>query len=266
MFTNLIESSSHAQEFKRRGSFVLFTTVTYAVLLLITGVVSIYAYDARLGQQNLELEITLLTPETLPTEPAPQPPSPAAGSNTPTHNDSPVDRFRRPTATVDTPQLPPDKVSTAPNPFPPIRNTPWIQSDGGNSYAQPTGPGGPGGGRGTGVPARVEVPIEEPPPAPTQTPAPKILRISKVINNQAISLPKPIYPPIAKQIKLQGIVNVQVLIDETGKVISAKAVSGSPLLIPEAQKAAFQARFSPAFIGEQPVKVSGVISYNFVLQ
>jgi len=76
MFSNLIESSSHAQEFKRRGSFLLFTTITYALLLLVTGVVSIYAYDARLGQQNLDLEITLLTPETLPSEPAPAPPSP----------------------------------------------------------------------------------------------------------------------------------------------------------------------------------------------
>ena len=265
MFTNLIESSSHAQEFKRRGSFVLFTTVTYAVLLLITGVVSIYAYDARLGQQNLDLDIILLTPETLPTEPAPRPPSPPAGANTPTHNDSPVDRFRQPTATVDTPELPPKTISSAPNPFLPVRNQPWVQSDDRDSYAQP-GPGGPAGGRGTGVPTHVEIPIEDPPPVPTPTPAPKILRISKVINNQAISLPKPIYPPIARQAKVQGIVNVQVLIDENGKVISAKAVSGSPLLIPEAQKAAFQARFSPAFIGEQPVKVSGVISYNFVLQ
>lgn len=266
MFSNLIESSSHAQEFKRRGSFVLFTTITYAVLLLITGVVSIYAYDARLGQQNLDSEIILLTPELLPTEPAPAPPSPAAGSNTPTHNDSAVDRFRQPMAAVDTSQLAPDTPSSAPNPFPPVRNRPWIQSSEGDSYAQPRGPGGPSGGRGSGGPVRVEVPTEEPPPAQTPNPPPKILRISKVINNQAISLPKPIYPLIAKQIKLQGVVNVQVLIDETGKVISAKAVSGNPLLIIEAQKAAYLARFSPAFVGEQPVKVSGVISYNFVLQ
>ena len=266
MFSNLIESSSHAQEFKRRGSFLLFTTITYALLLLVTGVVSIYAYDARLGQQTLDLEITLLTPETLPSEPAPAPPSPTAGSNTPTHNDSAVDRFRRPTAPVDTPQLPPDQISSAPNPFPPVRHQPWIQDPNGNSYAQPRGPGGTNGGRGTGAPVRVDVPNDDPPPAPTPNPPAKILRISKVINNQAISLPKPIYPPIAKQIKLQGVVNIQVLIDESGKVISAKALTGNPLLIPEAQKAAYQARFSPAFIGEQPVKVSGVISYNFVLQ
>jgi hypothetical protein len=49
-------------------------------------------------------------------------------------------------------------------------------------------------------------------------------------------------------------------------VISAQPVAGPPLLLVEARKAAMQARFSPTFIGEQPVKVSGVITYNFVLQ
>src|SRR6185437_5268233 len=50
MFNNLIESSSHAREFKRRGSFVLFTTTTYALLFIVAGVISIYAYDARLEE------------------------------------------------------------------------------------------------------------------------------------------------------------------------------------------------------------------------
>src|SRR6478752_8781518 len=62
MFTNLIESSSHTKEFKRRGSFLLFTTATYVVLFVITGVVSIYAYDARLEEQNLEM-VTLISPQ-----------------------------------------------------------------------------------------------------------------------------------------------------------------------------------------------------------
>src|SRR5262245_61290707 len=60
MFNNLIESSSHAQEFKRRGSFLLFTTATYLVLFVITGVVSIYAYDAHLDAQSTEWEITFV--------------------------------------------------------------------------------------------------------------------------------------------------------------------------------------------------------------
>jgi protein TonB len=78
-------------------------------------------------------------------------------------------------------------------------------------------------------------------------------------------LPKPNYPPIAKQIGVQGTVAVQVLIDETGKVVSAKALSGHPLLVPEAVRAAKGALFSPTMIGDQPVKVSGVITYNFVM-
>lgn len=58
---------------------------------------------------------------------------------------------------------------------------------------------------------------------------------------------------------------MQVLIDESGKVISAKASSGPPLLTGEAERAALQARFSPTVLTDQPVKVSGVITYNFVL-
>src|SRR5215217_2569498 len=62
MFNNLIESTSHAQEFKRRGSFLLFTTATYVVLFAITGVVSIYAYDAHLEAQSTELELLTFVP------------------------------------------------------------------------------------------------------------------------------------------------------------------------------------------------------------
>ena len=54
MFNNLIESSSHAKEYKRRGSFLLFTDGTYVVLFVVAGVVSIYAYDARLEAQTLD--------------------------------------------------------------------------------------------------------------------------------------------------------------------------------------------------------------------
>ena len=58
--------------------------------------------------------------------------------------------------------------------------------------------------------------------------------------------------------------NVQVLIDEQGKVISASAVSGHPLLQAAAVAAARGAKFSPTVLSGQPVKVSGVITYNFV--
>ena len=87
-----------------------------------------------------------------------------------------------------------------------------------------------------------------------------------MLASKAISLPQPLYPPIAKQIRAQGPVNVQILIDEQGKVISAQAVSGHPTLTGAAREAAMRARFSPTMLNGQPVKVQGVITYNFVLQ
>jgi TonB family protein len=85
-----------------------------------------------------------------------------------------------------------------------------------------------------------------------------------VLNGKAIYLPQPEYPAIAAQAKAAGNVTVQVLIDEAGTVISAHAVSGHPLLQAAAVTAARQARFSPTSLMGEPVKVNGVITYNFV--
>ena len=71
---------------------------------------------------------------------------------------------------------------------------------------------------------------------------------------------------IAKQAGIHGPVNVQILVDEQGKVISAQAVSGSPMLTFAAREAAMRARFTPTILNGQPVKIQGVIIYNFVLQ
>jgi TonB family protein len=84
-----------------------------------------------------------------------------------------------------------------------------------------------------------------------------------VLNGKAISLPVPEYPAIAKQAKASGTVAVQVTIDENGSVISAHAVSGHPLLQAAAVAAARQAKFSPTLLMGEPVKVTGVIVYNF---
>jgi TonB family protein len=87
-----------------------------------------------------------------------------------------------------------------------------------------------------------------------------------VLNGKAISKPQPPYPAIAKAARAQGTVTVQVTVDETGGVTSAKAVSGHPLLQQAAIAAAKQAKFSPTLLSGKPVKVSGVLTYNFVLE
>lgn len=90
-------------------------------------------------------------------------------------------------------------------------------------------------------------------------------RVNKgVVNGAAISLPKPIYPPAALAIKASGEVKVEVLIDEGGTIVSAKSISGHPLLRQTAEQAARQAKFKPTTLEGNPVKVSGVIVYNFV--
>jgi periplasmic protein TonB len=61
-------------------------------------------------------------------------------------------------------------------------------------------------------------------------------------------------------------VTVEVLLDEEGKVISARAVDGSPFLRQAAVSAARQARFSPTVLSGKPVKVAGVITYKFSLE
>lgn len=87
-----------------------------------------------------------------------------------------------------------------------------------------------------------------------------------VLNGRAISKPVPPYPQEAKAARASGTVTVQIVIDEEGTVTSATAASGHPLLRAAAEQAALQARFPQTRLSGQPVKVSGVVTYNFVLQ
>lgn len=124
-------------------------------------------------------------------------------------------------------------------------------------------------------------PKESPSSAPTETPLPKTpTPIPKtptppsvpstvsggVLNGKAVNLVKPPYPPAAKAVRASGAVNVQVMIDENGNVVSATAVSGHALLRAASEAAARASKFSPTLLGGQKVKVTGVIVYNFVAQ
>jgi protein TonB len=266
MFNNLIESSSHAREFKRRGSFVLFTAATYVLLFIVAGVMSIYAYDARLDYQNSE-SVVMLSPLDLSAAPAPvthNTPPPRGDNNRP----QPVLRMND-FVSINHPEKVPDGVSSKPNVGLPVpEHGTWKHSDRDSGSGLPAVAGPPGvvGGTGdSGARPVIDVGTPPPPAPPVHPPAPRV--ISKgPITGLAILLPKPPYPQLAKQAGAHGSVNVQVLVDETGKVVSAKAVSGHPLLMAAAVQAAYGARFSPTRLGEQAVKVSGVIVYNFVLQ
>jgi TonB family protein len=102
-------------------------------------------------------------------------------------------------------------------------------------------------------------------PTPTRPPADSAVARGGVLNGKAISKPEPVYPPVAKAARASGQVTVQILVDESGRVVSANAVSGHPLLQQAAVAAAREARFKPTLLSGQPIKVSGQLTYNFVL-
>jgi len=86
-----------------------------------------------------------------------------------------------------------------------------------------------------------------------------------VLNGKAITLPTPTYPDMARRMGIFGTVEVTVILDENGKVLSAKAMSGPGALRDAAVQAALRARFSPTKLSGQAVKVSGQINYKFSL-
>lgn len=85
-----------------------------------------------------------------------------------------------------------------------------------------------------------------------------------VVNGRAIQLPKPAYPVEARRNRDAGAVAVEVLINEVGKVVFACAVSGAKTLQGPSENAAYLSKFSPTKLEGKPVKVSGVLTYNFV--
>lgn len=99
--------------------------------------------------------------------------------------------------------------------------------------------------------------------AAPNSPAPKLIDAG-VLTGKAISLPRPDYPSSARASRASGPVPVQVLFDEQGKVILAGAIGGHLLLQESARTSACKARFEPVLLSNTPVKVSGVIVYNFV--
>jgi TonB family protein len=85
-----------------------------------------------------------------------------------------------------------------------------------------------------------------------------------VVNGKAKKLVKPRYPARAGAARLSGAVQVQVTIDETGKVIFACSISGNSVFYGEAEDAALKSKFDLTLVNGKPVKVTGIIVYNFI--
>lgn len=283
MLNQMIESKENTKEGVRRGKYFL-TTLVLVTMLSGSGVVwSLFAKQLGTGDENLELS-KLISPVAI-AETAP--PVPEAPKETNPAKQSAKSQTVLPTRTAniartDETRYIPDKVSAAPSnqkarPVG-IYTIGAKDSDEFSAQSQTTGRGTSGADDGISRTMKADLVIndkESEPPVlkkkpivaektePVETPKP-FRQTLGVINGKAISLPTPPYPSAAQAVRAGGQVSVQVSIDEEGRVTSAKAVSGNPLLRSVSETAAKSARFSQTFLSGQPVKVTGVIIYNFV--
>jgi protein TonB len=125
-------------------------------------------------------------------------------------------------------------------------------------------PGGVLGGILGGIPSAAP----PPPPPPKQEKAPTPQRIRVGGNVQAamlVSQPKPIYPPLAKQARISGTVELSAVIGKDGRVANLSVIKGHPLLVQAALDAVKNWIYKPTLLNGEPVEVSTTIDVNFTL-
>jgi TonB family protein len=272
MLEQLIESKNNAQENKTRGSFLLTTFVLMCMLCFSAVLWSLFAMNPGIGDS--ELELSSLVAPIAPAETNPPPPEPVQKQKN--QSQEIVNQTLRQTNTlrIDETPLVPNEISVTPNTQKSRPKGKFIidinQAEGNatqSNFSRNPNEGGTGIGENNSSKVSENNEKEEAPDIKKEVVKEKKTAtvVSKgVITSQATYLPKPVYPAAARAVKAGGGVSVQVMIDESGKVTSAKAVNGHPLLRAEAEKAARNARFTPTFLSNEPVKVTGVIIYNFV--
>jgi|SRR5262245_2123958 len=248
MFDKLVESAKEKQGRRARRLF-LATGAVYAVALAALGVATIIGFNSALAE---EYDIIRCLVPPVPSGPAPQ--------QTPSqlnlkHATAP--RFEPPKDVKILPKLDDTiKVDFG------RRNTELIAGAPSTSEF---------GGRVNGAP-----PTDDPPPLPptptpvvkpTATPAPdNVVRLtSKLTQGRVLRRVQPPYPVIAKHAHIQGSVQVQIDISETGAVTNVILLSGHPLLRDAALQAAKQWLFIPTELNGQPVRAIGLLTFNFTL-
>lgn len=288
MLDKLIESKNNKQESKILKG-LLFGTSSIAVCGVITALIfSLFSQNLAMGSNAIELS-SLVAPTIIP-ENKPEPPEPPAKSKKITKQNVKTDiptRKHNILRLDESPAKVPQNISTSPSnakarPTTNFRvgsedlDPPQVESYNVKASSDSNSKG-VGDGFDVGVKpenVKTEKPeikktIPKPPPLPPKPPKPETKKPNKtvvskgIINGTAKRLVKPGYSAAAKAANIRGQVTVKVLIDENGNVMSAKVVKGHPLLRQGVANAARKSTFSPTFLSDQRVKVSGLIIYNF---
>ncbi len=198
----------------------------------------------------------LTTPEPPPRPPRPRQPEPAVPTK------RAPSQFNQ--STLRQPAVIPTKVAV-------IEDPPDFASPASSQGEGVPGSIGPATGTG-GSPFGTHIsPPPEPQPAsykqePKPKPIPRITVGGVVQQGKLISGPSPVYPTLAKQARISGVVRLQAVIARNGNIMDLHAVSGHPLLIPAAVAAVRQWIFQPTYLNGEPVEVATDIEVKFMLQ
>ena len=270
MFDKLIVSEPEGAEFRSRRSYFMVSSFVVGILFVTAVVISIYAKDYGLGSHGFEIS-DLIAPDEM-AEVAPEPLKPQIRTTTQSSSTSKLPSRQVNMQNLAETPIVPTSISTAQNTqkarpadlrF--VISDVTSEPDGSNAIRRNIGDPGDGTQTlGTNIQGNTKPPVESDPPPRIVKKDPPAPKSGGVLNGKATSLPKPTYSAAAKAVGAQGQVTVQVLIDERGNVVSANASNGHPLLRPEAERAARGAKFSTTYLSGVPVKVTGVIVYNFI--
>lgn len=253
MFDKLVESTKQKGG-RRTGRYFAVTCAIYALALIVLGVGTVLTFSPVLAEQySMTLPIVPLDQGRQEETPRPQ--------RTKLRLE-PVQSFVAPKKPIEIPPV--DQVKSGPRiAFHEFKGT-------GDPLALGDLNGVPGGIRtDDAVPPPPPVTKAPPKPDPTHTPVVKQgpNKVSEgVLTGSAIRKVKPAYPQIARAIRAAGAVQVQVTISEEGNVISAVVLNGHPALKAAALEAARQWVFSPTKLSNVPVRVQGVLTFNFTLE
>jgi len=124
-------------------------------------------------------------------------------------------------------------------------------------------PGGVPGGAMGGVLGGI---IGNTPTVVPKAATPQRVRVSQgVSQGLLVHQVKPVYPPLARQARIQGVVVLQAVISKDGSIEGLHLVSGHPMLAPAAMDAVKQWKYKPYFLNGEPVEVETTINVNFTL-
>ena len=259
MFEKLIESSKQRKR-GRTSRYFLVTCLVYAVALTAFGVITILWFNPSIAEAFSVVTIIEPPPPLGNSSPPAAKPQLATPSNTASYSSAP-------------PKNPPPILLAG------DVHTRVVSANFGAPCVPPCAPsvGVPWGVAGAPIPDTppppqpVGTPRPDPPPTPTPAPTPAptpvkpVLMTSTLLQGNAINKVQPPYPEIAKRAGAYGPVQVQVMISEDGRVLSAEILSGHVLLRDTSRQAAIQWRFRPTVLNGVAVPVTGVITFDFKL-